>query len=237
MLGEEDLTLNLSTLLQESLYAIILFTWVMIIVSVVSKKLYDYMIKKGLPHNVAVYYNRKFIHVAAGGFVAFLVPYLFTTPIIPFILAMVLATLTYIPHRKGKLMYWFQVEDNIFEVHFCMMWGIVIILAWIVFDGNFWYGVIPVLYMAVGDAVTGVVRNLLYKRRTKSWWGNLAMAIVCIPLGLKLGIAGALSGALASIVEHFEFKFIDDNITVPLTAFLTILAFYVFMPHYATPLL
>jgi len=231
------LAISTATLLHEAIYAVILFAWVMFVVAVVSKKLYEVMIGRGLPHNVAVYYNRKLIHVAAGGLVAFLVPYLFTSPIIPFILAMLLAVLTYLPHRTGKLMYWFQVEDNIFEVHFCVMWGIVIMLAWIIFNGNFWYGVIPVLYMAVGDAVTGVVRNALYKRRTKSWWGNLAMATVCIPLGLKLGIAGALGGLIASIIEHFEFKFIDDNITVPLTAFLTILAFRIFIPHYVTPLL
>lgn len=231
------MSINFNILLREAVYALVLFMWVMFIVLVVSRKLYKYMVGKGFSHNVAVYYNRKLIHSAAGGFVAFLVPYLFTSPILPFILAIVLATLTYIPHRTGKLMYWFQVRENMFEVHFCLMWGIVITLAWLLFDGNFWYGVIPVLYMAFGDAITGVVRNILYGRRTKSWWGNIAMAIVCIPLGLKLGVAGAIGGLTASIIEHFEFKFVDDNITVPLTAFLVILVFHQFMPYYVSPLL
>ena len=221
----------------ECFYALILFIWVLIVVSVLTKKLYDFMIGRGFRHNVAVYFNRKIIHILTGGLVAYLVPYLFSTPILPFVFALILAVLTYIPHRTGRLMYWFQVEENIFEVHFCIMWGLIVALSWIVFNGNFWYGVVPVLFMAIGDAGTGIIRNLLYKRRTKSWWGNLAMAIICVPLGLKLGFAGVLSGLFASFIEHFEFKFIDDNITVPLSSFLIILLFHMYMPIYLSPLI
>jgi phytol kinase len=60
--------------------------------------------------------------------------------------------------------------------------------------------------MAVGDSATGVVRNLLFKRRTKHWVGNIAMAAVSVPIGwYYLGVAGALAGLLASAVERFEF--------------------------------
>ena len=34
------------------------------------------------------------------------------------------------------------------------------------------------------------------------------------------GTAGILAGGLASIVEHYEFYPIDDNVTVPLVSFL-----------------
>jgi dolichol kinase len=77
--------------------------------------------------------------------------------------------------------------------------------------------------MSVGDAVTGVVRNLLYKKRTKSWWGNLAMASFSIPTGAVLGAAGIMAGAAASFIEHFEANPIDDNITVPLSSFIILL--------------
>jgi len=202
----------------EAAYAAILFLWVMLVVALLSRKLYEWIRARGKPHNVAVYYARKFIHAAAGGLVALLVPYLFSTPLLPFALAMVLAVLTYIPHRTGKLMEWFQVPDNIYEVHFCLTWGLSVALCWLIF-GDLWHAVAPIAFMAFGDAVTGVVRNALYGRRTKAWVGNLAMALVSGPVGYAVaGAWGALAGLAASVVEHFEVGPIDDNVTVPLTA-------------------
>jgi dolichol kinase len=177
------------------------------------------MKNRGITNNVAIYYNRKIIHIFAGGLCALVVPFLFTTPIYPFIMAILLTLLTYIPHKLNRLMYWFQTEKNMYEVTFTMMWGIILTLGWILYEGDFRLGVIPILFMSVGDALTGIVRNYLYGKRTKSWWGNLAMAAVSIPIGALLGIAGILAGGLASIIEHFEVYPLDDNITVPLTSF------------------
>jgi len=127
-------------------------------------------------------------------------------------------------------MYWFQVEENSYETSFCIMWGVVISVGWLLSNGNFWIGILPVLFMSIGDAVTGIVRNKLYGRRTKSWWGNLAMAILSIPLGAILGLAGAIAGVAASIVEHFEFKFIDDNVSIPLVSLIILLIANVYAP-------
>lgn len=209
--------------LSEILSASILFLWVLILVLFITRKLYVYMRSRGLEHNVAIYYNRKIIHILAGGLCAVSVPILFRTPLVPFIFALALALLTYVPHRVGRLMYWFQVEENSYETSFCIMWGLVISVGWLLSNGNFWIGILPVLFMSIGDAVTGIVRNKLYGRRTKSWWGNLAMAILSIPLGAVLGLAGAIAGAVASIVEHFEFKFIDDNVSIPLVSLVILL--------------
>ena len=149
-------------------------------------------------------------------------------------MALLLAVLTYIPHRTGNLMYWFQVKENMYEVSFCVMWGLIIALGWLVSEGNFWFGVLPVLFMSVGDAVTGIVRNVLYKRRTKSWLGNLTMALFSIPVGMILGFAGVIAGALASFIEHFEFNPIDDNVTVPALSFVILLLTKVFAPWMLT---
>ena len=111
-----------------------------------------------------------------------------------------------------------------------VMWEIILSLGWLTSGGNFWFGVIPVLFMAVGDSLTGIVRNMLYKRRTKSWKGNLAMALFSIPVGATLGVAGILAGALASVVEHFEFKYIDDNITVPSVSFFILIVSKYYAP-------
>ncbi len=189
-----------------------------------TKYLYKLMRSKGMPHNVAVYYNRKVIHVLAGGVVALLVPFFFTSPLLPFIIAMILAFFTYMPHRKGELMDWFQVKENMFEVNFCVMWGVSVFLSWFIF-GNPVYALVPVLFMAFGDAVTGVVRNTMFKKRTKSWWGNLAMFAVCAPLGVILmhSLWGVPVAALASIVEHFEFNPIDDNVLISASSFTAVL--------------
>ena len=204
----------------EILASVILFLWVVFVVNFLTKNLYRLMRARGMRHNVAVYYNRKVIHVLAGGLVVLLVPFIFDTPIIPLIMASLLGALTYIPHKTGRLMYWFQTEDNMYEVSFCIMWGVILTLGWLISGGNFWFGVLPVLFMSFGDAVTGIVRNMLYKRRTKSWWGNLVMALFTIPAGSVLGLAGITAGAAASLIEHFEFNPIDDNVTVPLLSFL-----------------
>ena len=105
-----------------------------------------------------------------------------------------------------------------------------ITLGWFVSGGNFWFGVLPVLFMSLGDAVTGIVRNIMYRRRTKSRWGNLAMASLSIPLGTLLGIAGMIAGAVASIVEHFELGPIDDNIMIPAVSFLILIVAMYFAP-------
>ncbi len=212
-------------LLVEGLWAGVLLLWVIFIVQPVTRWSYRVMTGRGMTHIKAVYYNRKIIHILAGGLAALLVPFLFSTPLYPIIIVIILALATYLPRRQGKLMYWFQTEDNMYEVHFIIMWGIVVVSSWFIFNGNWWYGVLPAVFMAFGDGVTGIVRNMMYNRRTKAWIGNLAMALVTIPIGyLVLGWIGGLAGLLASIVEHFELKpIIDDNITVPLVSFLVIL--------------
>jgi dolichol kinase len=76
--------------------------------------------------------------------------------------------------------------------------------------------------MAYGDGVTGIIRNKMFAKRTKSAWGNLGMAILCLPLGWFIGLNavpsiplwGALSGAVASFVERYEFGPIDDNVLI-----------------------
>jgi len=210
--------------LQELAYALALFAWIVLLVTVVTKKLYEWMRSRGLPHNVAIYYNRKVIHMGAGGLVALLTPLVFRTPALPFAFAMLLAALTYVPHGTGRLLYWFQDPENIYEVHFCITWGLSWVLSWLLL-GTMLYAVVPTAFMSFGDAVTGFVRNLLFRRRTKSWVGNAAMAAVCVPVGYAYaGPWGALAGLASSVIEHFEFGPVDDNITVPLTALAVLLA-------------
>ena len=216
---------------EELLITVVLLAWVVFVSLFVSKKFYEYLRKRGVEDMVAVYYNRKVVHMLVGGVCGIIVYFVFTTPLFPLIMSMFIALSIYLPHKMGKLMYWFQTKENMFEVSFAIMWGIIITLGWFLSMGDFRFGILPILFMSFGDAITGIVRNVIYKRRTKSWWGNLAMAIFSIPTGAILGVAGMLAGAVASLVEHFEFKYVDDNITVPTFSFIILILAKYYAPQ------
>lgn len=198
-------------------FGVVLLLWNIFVVRVLSKVAYEYVLpKRG--HYSAVYFARKVIHFLSGGLTALLVPFLFSSPLVPVVLATFFALATYLPHKTGKLMYWFQDPNNMAEVYFCIVWAILIGGLWYV---DIWLGVVPVLFMAWGDGITGIVRNYLYSRRVKAAIGNFAMLALCVPIGyLTFGWLGVAAALVASFVERFEF--IDDNISVPLSAFAVI---------------
>ncbi len=204
--------------IEELITTLILFSWVIFVVTFLTKKLYVFMRKRNIKHEVAVYYNRKVIHILTGGLCALAVLIAFKSFILPLAMSLLLALLLFIYHKSNRLMKWFQTEDNMYEVSFCIMWGLILTLGWLLSSGDFRFGVLPVLFMSIGDAVTGITRNVLYKRRTKSWWGNLAMVSFSMVVGILMGVAGMLAGVAASLVEHFEFKPIDDNVLIPITS-------------------
>ncbi|MCS7098707.1 MAG: hypothetical protein NZ922_06990 [Candidatus Methanomethyliaceae archaeon] len=208
--------------LNEMLIGILLFLYVIIVV-LGTKYSYKIFRKHGMTHNVAVYYNRKIIHVFAGGIIIFLLPIFFTAATIPLILVSIIALIVYIPHKRNKLLNWFQVEENMYEVNFVIAWGLAIGISWI-FLNDLIYGILPAAFMSFGDAVTGVVRNALFKRRTKHWLGNLAMLIVCLPIGIHYaGFAGALAAITASIIEQIEFGPIDDNMLITISTIIVLI--------------
>ncbi|MEM4904113.1 MAG: dolichol kinase, partial [Desulfurococcaceae archaeon] len=133
-------------LLKETLWAFVLFTCIMLVL-MFTKVLYKYMVKRNLKVNVAIYYNRKLIHVLAGGVTAFLVPYVFTSPLIPTVFALTIAAILYVPHRRKNVMEWFQVSDNAYEVNFCVAWGLSLLALWLI-TGNPRYAIIPPLFMS-----------------------------------------------------------------------------------------
>ncbi|MGC8661753.1 MAG: dolichol kinase [Nitrososphaeria archaeon] len=207
---------------------IIMIAWVIFVVYFAAKWVYKIAVSYGYSSQSGAYFGRKVIHLLAGGVVAILLPYLFHEPILPLIMAMLLSLFLYLPHRTGKLMYWFQDPNNEYEVHFTIMWGLAVFFLWFI-DSTFWLAVIPILFMAWGDGVTGIVRNFKYKKRVKGWEGSVAMLIVSVPIGMRFGWAGILAAILATLAE--KQKYIDDNITVPLVAIAVLLAAYFFAPN------
>lgn len=226
------MNLSLAVTTQEVVWFFILSIYA-IAVTLGTKFTYELMRKKGIEKNVAVYYNRKIIHMFAGGVVVLLVPFYFNSPVMPLLAGIILTILTYIPHKTGKILYWFQTEDNLNDVNFCLMWALTVFFIWIVV-GTPEIAIIPPLFMAFGDGITGIVRNAVFKKRTKNPIGNVFMVMLCIPIGYYFagmaGIAiwGVIAAIIASIVERYEFGPIDDNIliTVSSTIILLIGFFY-----------
>ena len=190
----------------------------------VTRSTYRLMKKRGIYETVAVYYNRKILHMATGGIIALLVPLLFDSWIYPLATGLALTLITILARLKGQSMDFMQIKENWNDTKFILMWGLSIAILWILFNDPF-LAIIPALFMSFGDAVTGLVRNALYKERSKKPIGNVFMLIVCVVIGYyfasiavnPIPIWGIIAAVAASIVERFEIGPIDDNILITVT--------------------
>jgi len=209
-----------------------ILVWILFVINYLSRWVYNLALKKGYPKNSATYFGRKIIHIFASGLVTLSLPFLYREPFVPLMSGFALALYTYLPHRKKQLYDWFQVKENIYEVNFCLMWGLSILFGWFL-DKSFWLGMLPALFISFGDGITGIVRNLKYKKRVKAWEGSLAMLFVCVLIGLKMGWAGIVAAIFATIFERFEF--IDDNISIVISSFVVLAIFHFFFPALMTP--
>jgi phytol kinase len=204
---------------------LVLLLWMGFVLLLASRWLYNYVLKRGWDPKRGTYLGRKFVHIFGAGLVAVTLPFEFHEPWFPFLFAMALAVLTFTLHKTNHIWYWFQDSANYSETYFAITWGAAVLLTWFV-DKTFLLAVVPTLFMAWGDGVTGVVRNLMYKKRTKAWEGSLAMLIVCIPVGALMGVAGVLAGVAATAVERVEG--LDDNLSVPIVSLAILLPAFIF---------
>jgi dolichol kinase len=191
----------------------LLFIWNFIIIHNVSRWFYDYFKKyEGVP---AEYVGRKIVHIFNGGITALLIPIFYEGYYwVVTVSALLFASYLYL-HRRWRLLYWFQVKENAYEVHFALVYGLTLMIG--VMLGDVWIGLIPMLFMSFGDSATGLVRAFTQRKRVKSWDGTVAMMIVCVGIGYwTLGWYGVLLGLVVSFIE--KIPKIDDNITVPLVS-------------------
>lgn len=218
-------------LLIQFAWVFILAVYILLVVLFFTKKTYEWMTKHGVRKKDAIYYNRKLVHIFAGGVVVLLVPIVFSYPLFPLFCGLALAGFTYFFHmRKGKMLYWFQTEENLNDVTFCIMWGLSIFVLWTILslqgiENAAWIAIIPSTFMALGDGITGIVRNAAFRERSKHPIGNVYMAFLCIPFGYYLGllgggqqmaIVGIIAAFVASVVERYEIGPIDDNVLITL---------------------
>jgi dolichol kinase len=174
----------------------------------------------------AAYIGRKIVHLFGGGITALLIPIFYEGHYSLVTLSAFGLAFYTLFRRKYGLMYWFQIRENRYEVHFALAYGIILLVGVIL--GNLWIGLVPILFMSFGDSATGLIRAVTQKRHAKSWEGSVAMFLVCSIIGFAiLGIYGIIVGVIATLVE--KIPKIDDNVTVPfVTALLIFLPDLVF---------
>jgi len=105
------------------------------------------------------------------------------------------------------------------EVWFPLASSISILIGWVWLD-NPALGIVPTLYLAWGDCITGLIRSHFYGREVKGIYGSYGMFVICVLIGLVLiepwwvGLVGA---AVVTLVEKFTVanQYVDDNLTVP----------------------
>ena len=189
----------------------LLLVWNLFVVHYLAKWVYTFVIRyNDIP---AAYVGRKIVHIFGGGITAILIPFFYEgyyelVTISAFGLAAYLLF-----RRRYKRMYWFQIKENMYEVHFAFAYGTILLLG--VLLQNLMIGLIPLLFMSFGDSATGLIRAVTQKKHVKSWDGSAAMLITCSIIGYALlGVYGIGLGAVATLVE--KIPDIDDNITVPL---------------------
>lgn len=185
-----------------------------------------------LDHGVPQYISRKIGHL--GGGVAFLLcPFLFSSFWLPFILTVGFTAL---------LLYarWFRPttfrgvggsgRPHAFaEIHFPATGVILIGVLWGIYHEP-WLAIVPLLFMAFGDSITGLLRSYFYKREVKGWWGTIGMLPSCLLLAYFFHpyYIGAIGAVVATAVEKFgkTTRYTDDNLYIPLSSALVMALVY-----------
>ncbi|MGQ9515141.1 MAG: hypothetical protein ACUVTL_08875 [Thermoproteota archaeon] len=108
---------------------------------------------------------------------------------------------------------WFQVKNNLGEVFYTLSFAILSLLLW---ETNRTLAGTAMLFMSVGDSITGIIRSRFVKERKKHWSGSLGMLITCSFIGsIMFGLDGLILSFVATLAE-FQ-PWIDDNLMVPFT--------------------
>ena len=184
-----------------------------------SNILYDY----GTPQ----YISRKVGH-GVGGVAYLLCMLLFTSPWYPILLSFGFTLLLIVAriirpstfrgvggssraHALAEI--WFPLAGTL---SLCIGW------AWL---NNPPLATIPILYMAWGDMVTGLIRARVYGKEVKGNYGSLGMVICCLGIGILftpywVAAAGAIVATAAERFTPMSKGLWDDNWTIIVSSLL-----------------
>jgi len=186
----------------------------------ISNIFYDYHIPQ--------YLSRKIGHLF-GGTALLLCALFFNSWLWPLILA-ILFTALLLGARFIKVDLFRGVGGSGRQMAFAEVWfplaSIISIAVGWVWLGDRWLGIIPALFMAYGDAVTGLTRSVIYNREFKGNMGSVAMLAVCLLLAwvfYEPFWVGSIGALVATLVERFtplSRGWVDDNYTIVLSSLL-----------------
>ncbi|MDT7860898.1 MAG: phosphatidate cytidylyltransferase [Saccharolobus sp.] len=201
--------------LNDVIWGLILTAWVAIVTLYISRV---------ISRKFGIYFTRKIIHMLGGGIVAVLAPFVFNSPIVPIIASYILMLYLMIVRIRKADMSWFMEKGNLGEIYFTFSFGTILLIMYII-DRNYWDGnsvyiaILPLIFMSFGDGITGIIRNFVYKKRVKGFWGSVGMLIFCSLVGYYIyNFVGLIAGIIATIAEVLPH--IDDNLSVPFFTFL-----------------
>ncbi|MEM2137247.1 MAG: hypothetical protein QXI93_04755, partial [Candidatus Methanomethylicia archaeon] len=178
----------------------LLALWNFFVIHYLSRWVYNYF-KANFIYVPAAYVGRKVVHILNGGVTTIFTALFYEGYYWVVTVAALLIALYIDYRRRSNIMYWFQVESNRYEVHFAIMFGLILFIGVVL--GDVWIGIIGMMFMSFGDAVTGLVRAFRQRRQVKSWDGTIAMFITCSIIAFfKYGFYGVLMGLIASLVER-----------------------------------
>lgn len=189
--------------------------------SLVGLYLANYFYDKGIPQ----YISRKVGH-GVGGMGFLLSVFLFSSPWWPIILSgsftLLLGGARLIKPGAFRGVGGTGRRQALAEVYFPAAGTISLGIGW-GWLGNPWLAVVPILFMAWGDMLTGMVRSRIYGREVKGNWGSLAMIIVCLVVAYFfhpywIGAIGAVVATLVEKLTPLSRGIWDDNWTIPIAS-------------------
>lgn len=184
----------------------------------------NYLLDRGVPFVI----TRKAGGHIFGGIAYLLCPFLFSEPYWPIILSALFTLILAVSHFKRPRDFrgvgGISRPEGLAEVFYPAAGTFSLVFGWLCL-GNPWLAVVPCLYLAWGDSITGIVRFIHHRGQTafrKYNCGTVAMLFVC------LGIAAlfqpywiaACGAVVATVAEKLcgEQALIreDDNGIIPL---------------------
>jgi len=172
-------------------------------------------------HHVPQYISRKVGH-GVGGLGYLLCVLLFSTPWYPLILSagftLLLLGARLIRPSTFRGVGGTSRQHALAEIWFPLAGTLSLCIGWVWLD-NPHLAIVPILFMAWGDMVTGLIRAKVYGREVKGNWGSVGMLVTCLLVGTLFTPywVAAIGAVVATLVEKYSGlsrTWVDDNWTI-----------------------